>query len=127
MHKIRTILFREGDWWVGQCLDIDIAAQARTQEGLRQELMRLLAGRALATEKLGVEPFQGLPPAPRRFWDLFFGARSESQTVESFAAYDLPANPLPEVEMRVSQERLGNLAAEHPEPPVRLDPDEEAG
>lgn len=102
MHKIRTVLFQEGDWWVGQCLDIDIAAQAKTQEGLRQELMRLLVGRAMASEKLGIEPFQGLPPAPRRYWDLFYGADSESQTVESFEAYDFHASPLPEVEMRVS-------------------------
>jgi hypothetical protein len=101
-YKIRTILFREGGWWVAQCLDFDIAAQAKTEKDLLHELERLLVGRVMASEKLGVEPFQGLPPAPRRYWEMFFEAESETKTLRPFIPVDELSSPLPEVEMRVS-------------------------
>jgi hypothetical protein len=73
-HTIRTILFREGDWWVAQCLDVDLAAQAKNEADLYYELGRILVGRIMASEELGVDPFASLPPAPRRYWDMFFQA-----------------------------------------------------
>lgn len=100
--KIRTVLFKEGEWWVAQCLDVDIAAQAKTEKDLRYELGRLLVGRMMASDKLGIEPFQGLPPAPRRYWDMFFEAQSQPEMLMPFIPLELLSRPLPEVEMRVS-------------------------
>jgi hypothetical protein len=98
---IRTVSFKEGDWWVAQCLDVDIAAQAKTERDLCYEIGRLLVGRILASEKLGVEPFASLPPAPRRYWDMFFRAQSQPKTLMPFTTEAL-SHSLPEVELRAA-------------------------
>jgi hypothetical protein len=100
-HTIRTVLFQEGGWWVAQCLDVDIAAQARTERDLYYELGRLLVGRILAGEKLGVDPFRSLPPAPKRYWDMFFDATSQPKTMLPFVPMDGGGNhALPQLEMK---------------------------
>jgi hypothetical protein len=101
-HTIRTILFREGGWWVAQCLDVDIAAQAKTEADLQYELGRLLIGHVMASEKLGAEPFANLPPAPRRFWDMFFRAESQPKTLMPFMPSTELLHALPKVEMRAT-------------------------
>lgn len=65
--KLRILFFREGDWWIAQCLDHDIVAQAK--DGLREaeyELERLIVSHILASQAEGLEPFAGIPPAPPR-------------------------------------------------------------
>ena len=75
-QRVRVVVFREGDWWVGQCLEYDIAAQAKTLSDLHYEFGRLLVGHyALATER-GRPPFEDVPPAPERYWKLFDQAKS---------------------------------------------------
>jgi hypothetical protein len=101
-HVIRTILFQEGDWWVAQCLDVDIAAQAKTEDDLLYELGRILTGHVMASEKLGAEPFANLPPAPRRFWDMFFKAESRPTTLMPFVPLAELSHALPKVEMRAT-------------------------
>ena len=98
-QTIRTVLFKEGDWWVAQCLDVDIAAQAKTERELRDELGRVLVGRIMAGEKLGVDPFATLPPAPRRYWEMFFSAQSQPKMILPFMTQSL-SRSLPEVELR---------------------------
>jgi hypothetical protein len=43
---IRVVQFREGPWLVAQCLEVDIAAQAKTENDLLYQLSRLLVGRS---------------------------------------------------------------------------------
>jgi hypothetical protein len=71
---IRTVVFQEEGWYVAQCLDVDLATQAKSLEALYVALEQLLLGRILVSEKLGLQPFENLPPAPKRYWDLYFGA-----------------------------------------------------
>ena len=83
-HVIRVVQFREGSWLVAQCLEVDIAAQAKTESDLLYQLSRLLVGRVLASEKLGVDPFATLPPAPKRYWDLYSEATSQMAKILPF-------------------------------------------
>jgi hypothetical protein len=69
--KIRAVLFQEEGWWVAQCLEYDIAAQARDQSDVLYELERILAGRCLLSASKGRLPFEGLPRAPRRYWVMY--------------------------------------------------------
>lgn len=80
-NVIRVVQFREGSWYVAQCLDVDIAAQGKTEGDLLYQLSRVLVGRVLAAEELGVNPFDTLPPAPRRYWDMYFAATSQPARV----------------------------------------------
>jgi hypothetical protein len=69
--NLRAVLFQEEGWWVAQCLEYALAAQARTQADVVYEIERLLVGRILIGAEKGCLPFAGLPPAPRRFWKMF--------------------------------------------------------
>ena|GEM_PF-1551862 len=80
---IRVVQFREGPWLVAQCLEVDIAAQAKTENDLLYQLSRLLVGRVLASEMLGVDPFTTLPPAPKKYWDLYSKATSQMAAARS--------------------------------------------
>jgi len=70
--KLRILFFREGDWWIAQCLEHDIAAQANG--GLREaeyELGRVLITYVGACLAEGLEPFEGMAPAPERLQEMW--------------------------------------------------------
>jgi hypothetical protein len=77
---ISAVLFQEGEWWSAQCLEYDIAAQARTLADLRYELERVLLSHVVVSAELGRSPFEGLKPAPQRFWDMY---AASSMRIES--------------------------------------------
>jgi hypothetical protein len=70
-YKLSAVLFQEADWWVAQCLEYDIATQAKTLQGLYYELERTLVGQIVASKEVGVVPFEKIPPAPQQFWEMF--------------------------------------------------------
>jgi hypothetical protein len=93
--EIRAVLFQEIGWWVAQCLEYDIAVQAETEEALLLELERILIGYILVAQKKGRLPFQGMPPAPRRYWKMFELAKPIEMDLPPF-----PTEPdLPEIEL----------------------------
>ncbi|HEX9945312.1 MAG TPA: hypothetical protein VGG03_25155 [Thermoanaerobaculia bacterium] len=69
--RIRAVVFRDGDWWVIQGLDYDFVTLARSLEGVPGEIQRWLSVLFAASHHLGVEPFHGYSPAPRRFWKMY--------------------------------------------------------
>ena len=69
--RLRFVVIQEGDWLSAQCLEYDIATQARTLEDLAYELQRMIVGHVATSKKLDKEPFEGLPRAPQKFWDMF--------------------------------------------------------
>ena len=68
---IRAVIFKEGDWWVGQCLEHDIAAQARTPKDLAYEIQRSIVGHVIISKQEGLVPFKKIPKAPSKYWKLF--------------------------------------------------------
>jgi predicted RNase H-like HicB family nuclease len=68
---IKAVIFKEGDWWVGQCLEHDIAAQAKTPKDLAYEIQRVLMGHIVVSKQEGLVPFANIPKAPDRYWQLF--------------------------------------------------------
>lgn len=69
--KLKVVMFADDEWWIAQCLDFDIAVQARRIEDLPYELERTLIGRIMVAADLGLNPFSGLPKAPSRYWDMY--------------------------------------------------------
>jgi hypothetical protein len=69
--QVQTVIFKEGDWWVAQCLEYDIAAQARTIKDLTYEIQRVLVGHMVACKQEGITPFSNLPKAPEKYWQMF--------------------------------------------------------
>ena len=71
--RMRVLFFedRYAGCWSAQCLDHDIATQAKTLPELYYELHRLILGHLIISVELQREPFAGLPKAPQKFWDIY--------------------------------------------------------
>jgi hypothetical protein len=74
-QRIRAVIFREGDWWIIQVLEHDLASQVRRLEDVQSHLRRLLLGQMAVNAAMGVEPFHGFSRAPRRYWEMYERAR----------------------------------------------------
>jgi hypothetical protein len=72
---VSVIAFQEGDWWTAQCLEYDIAAQAKTFSDLRYEMDRVFVSHIAVSQELGKEPFAGIAPAPGKYWKMFEEAK----------------------------------------------------
>lgn len=68
--ELNLLIFKEDDWWVAQCLEYDIASQARTLPDVQYEIQRILVGRISIAEKLNIDPFEGLAPAPTGYFEM---------------------------------------------------------
>jgi hypothetical protein len=101
LSHIRAVLFEEEGAWSAQCLDFDIAAQAKTLAELHEEIVRVLAVHVAASRQLGREPFADVNPAPKRFWDLYeTGLPVESRSA-SFRIESGPTLPPIRPELRI--------------------------
>jgi hypothetical protein len=61
---LRVLLFREGANWVAQCLDFDIAAQARTLEQVKAAFCRAFVCQVVIALEHKQEPLADMRPAP---------------------------------------------------------------
>jgi hypothetical protein len=77
---MRVLLMPEGDFWVAQALEHDIAAQGRSEDGARQAFLKTLSAQAQLDIENGREPLQDIPPAP----DWYFEAYQEARESDSF-------------------------------------------
>jgi len=62
---------KERRMWSAQCLEHDIAAQAKTLPDLYYELQRVVAAQLTMSNRLKVKPFKHLPRAPQVYWEIF--------------------------------------------------------
>lgn len=77
--KLRVLLFKEDGWWVAQCLEHDIAAQAKTLAAVEFEIQRLIVLQLFASAHEGARPIAEIPPAPERFHRLY---EDEAERIE---------------------------------------------
>jgi hypothetical protein len=73
--EIDVVLIEEGKWWSAQCLQYDIAAQARSLSELAYELQRILISHLAVSEELEQAPFHGLSSAPQKYWEMYKGSK----------------------------------------------------
>lgn len=81
-RTIHVLALHRGEWWVAQCLEYDIATQARALDDLMVELEQILAGYVIVGRKEGRDLFSEMPKAPKKFWDLYEQARTKLEPVE---------------------------------------------
>jgi hypothetical protein len=71
LKDIRVVVFREGDKYVAQCIEYDIATQAADIDTVLDRLdLTLEAECSISMEQSG-EPFAGIAPAPNFFHQLW--------------------------------------------------------
>ncbi|HEY3571028.1 MAG TPA: hypothetical protein VGP73_24070 [Thermoanaerobaculia bacterium] len=100
-NKIHVVIFRNGERLIAQCLEHDIATQARDVRELLHEVERILSAHILVAEQDGVEPFANVPKAPRRFWQMYKDATARLEPIREI---ELPAagHPRPVLELRAA-------------------------
>ena len=81
---LRVLIMRRQDWWVAQCLECDLAAQARgTFEDIKAEFCRMLGVRLAACKLEDIDPFK-LPPASERYDHISKRAHPQITFCEEF-------------------------------------------
>ncbi len=71
-HVYRFLVGRQGNQWLAQSVDFDLAAQAPDQEAVIAAFARVLRAHRQRAYELGMIPFANLPEAPIKFvqaWD----------------------------------------------------------
>lgn len=94
---IHAIVMLEGDWLVAQCLEHDIATQAKTITELVYQLQSTLIGHLLAAKQEGTS-LEDIPRAPQEYWDRW--ASSTSVRAETDSLPWVPFPVLPETQLR---------------------------
>jgi hypothetical protein len=69
--EVNVVAFQEGELWVAQCVEYDIAAFAKSLPELPRALERAVAANICANADLGRHALVGVPPAPPRFKQTF--------------------------------------------------------
>lgn len=82
-HKfdIRTLIMKEGDSWVAQCLEYDVGAQAGDLDTLRTRLQAVLDAELEQSMAVHGKPFAGIEPAPAYFHNLWDGSTNKLEPV----------------------------------------------
>jgi predicted RNase H-like HicB family nuclease len=94
---IHVLILQEGEWLVAQCLEHDIATQAKTVPELVYQFQSILVGHILAAKHEGTS-LGDLPMAPQQYWDQW--QRSNSVKAESDWMPWVPAPMLRPTELR---------------------------
>ncbi len=69
--QIRVVTFKEGDVWVAQCLEYDIAAHAPDLDTLHARLLITIDADRQESIKRHGKPFAGIDPATRHFHEMW--------------------------------------------------------
>jgi hypothetical protein len=81
--RVRVLFIEEAQGcWSAQCLDYDIAAQARSLSELHYEFERVLVAHVVMCQELQIDPFKNLRPAPQKFWRMYEEAKLSVEAEE---------------------------------------------
>jgi hypothetical protein len=68
---IRAVVFEDRGWWVAQCLESDLCSSAKDRKELIRKLTAQLRLQITLDLSKGRKPFDSLPRAPQKFWDMY--------------------------------------------------------
>jgi len=100
---IRAVVFQEVDWLCVQCLEYNLATQARTLCQLYKGLHRLILGHIAVRLRHNQRLFAGLPRAPRKYWEMFEQSKIPLPTQVGFVPVKGNGLVIPPPEVRVAQ------------------------
>lgn len=69
--RIRGVIFREGDQYVVQGLEYDVCAFGKALEIAQKRFERSVLSTAIICLEQGKECMADIPPAPKKYWDMF--------------------------------------------------------
>jgi hypothetical protein len=69
--ELNVVVFEDGDLWVAQAIEFDIAARADKPSKLPRAFERALVANLATNHSFGRQALSGIPPAPQRYRALF--------------------------------------------------------
>ncbi len=69
--EVSVVAFQQGELWVAQCVEYDIAAFSKTFTDLPRAFERAVAANICVNADLGREGLEGIPAAAKRYRDMF--------------------------------------------------------
>lgn len=69
--NVSVLLLREGENWVAQCLQYDIAAQGKSIPEVKNAFARTFCGQIMVDLHHGVDPLASFREAPAEYWERF--------------------------------------------------------
>lgn len=66
--SVSVALFREGEVWVAQGLEYDIAAHGESLKAAKDAFVKTFAGQIAVDIYHGDDPLAGFSPAPLEYW-----------------------------------------------------------
>lgn len=69
--SLRAVIYRQGDNWIAQGLEYDIAEFGPTMKEALDGFIDALMATAMRSAKASSEPFANIPSAPHRFFEMF--------------------------------------------------------
>jgi hypothetical protein len=87
---IRVLLSKEGEYWVAQCLEYDIGAQAHDLGELRKRLLVAIQAERNESLRRHGKPFAGIGPASQQFHDRWLRRAGEFRPVHPAVVTDAP-------------------------------------
>lgn len=73
-QRLNVLVFQSEDWMVAQCLEHDIAAQAKTLKALTHAFQEVLAAHVSMDLEDGITPLSKIPPAPGKYHQMYSDA-----------------------------------------------------
>ena len=63
---------KRSGFWSAQCLEVDIATQAKTYDEIMLEIPRVLKCHIAYAKRHSIEPFSNLKSAPAAYWKMYY-------------------------------------------------------
>lgn len=73
--EVNVVAFREGDLWVAQCIEYDIAARSKSFDDLREKFERTFMANLCVSMELGRMSLEGIGPAPLEILHMYEAAK----------------------------------------------------
>ena len=91
VKHLNVLILQEEGWWVAQCLEYDIVAQAKTKELAQSEFLNVFCGRIEIAQELGIDPFEDVPPPPSYYRRLAFVAQQSQKEMRTPQTCPIPS------------------------------------
>ena len=79
---MRVVAFKDGEMWIAQCLEHDIATQAPDMDTLISRLKVTLDEEIAISDAANGSPFHFIPPTPHKFCDMWDQARGVKSSID---------------------------------------------
>lgn len=99
--KLTFVCFKEGNTWVAQCLEYDIVGTGDEIGDACYELECSIITRLFYAQKNNLNPFIGVPKAPKKHWEKLNSEGKIELVIEKAKRFKLPHAPASKSRTRV--------------------------